>query len=108
LPKSALLWDRQPSRAVRISTMLQDAIAKASSLAALAEWSQLGNQLRGELVLPTDAAYDDARRVWNGLIDKRPGAIVYCAGADDVAARSVSPASQGCRSPSAAGTQRRR
>jgi hypothetical protein len=33
---------------------------------------QLRDQLRGELVLPGDAAYDEARRVRNGMIGRRP------------------------------------
>lgn len=66
--------------------MLQDAVTKPSSIAALADRSRLRDQLAGELVLPADVAYDDARRVWNGLVDKRPAAIVYCTGSDDVVA----------------------
>ncbi|HTR45434.1 MAG TPA: FAD-dependent oxidoreductase [Thermodesulfovibrionales bacterium] len=40
--------------------------------------------LRGEVVRPDDERYDDARRVWNGMIDRRPAMIVYCTDADDV------------------------
>jgi FAD/FMN-containing dehydrogenase len=40
--------------------------------------------LRGELLCPTDEGYDAARRVWNGMIDKRPALIARCAGAADV------------------------
>ena len=32
----------------------------------------LSHQLQGRLVRPKDAGYDEARRVWNGMIDKRP------------------------------------
>jgi FAD/FMN-containing dehydrogenase len=42
--------------------------------------------VRGEVVVPGDVAYDQARKVWNGMVDRRPGAIVYCAGSDDVVA----------------------
>src|SRR5919204_2361782 len=41
-------------------------------------------ELRGELVLPGDAAYDEARGVWNGMIDRRPAMIARCEGANDV------------------------
>src|SRR6185312_15898460 len=38
----------------------------------------------GQLLGPGDATYDDARRVHNGLIDKRPALIARCRGAADV------------------------
>jgi hypothetical protein len=40
--------------------------------------------LRGELLLPQDAGYDDARTVWNAMIDKHPALIARCLGAVDV------------------------
>ncbi len=40
--------------------------------------------LRGELITPADASYDDARKVWNGMIDKHPLAIARCSGVADV------------------------
>jgi FAD/FMN-containing dehydrogenase len=42
--------------------------------------------LRGPLVQPKDAAYDDARKLYNGMIDKRPLAIAGCVDAADVIA----------------------
>jgi FAD/FMN-containing dehydrogenase len=41
-------------------------------------------QLRGELLCAGDAGYDTARRVWNGMIDKRPAMIARCTGQNDV------------------------
>jgi FAD binding domain/Berberine and berberine like len=46
--------------------------------------AQLRKNLRGELVLPGHAGYDEARRVWNGMVDKRPMMVLYCAGPEDV------------------------
>ncbi|MDX1815055.1 MAG: FAD-dependent oxidoreductase, partial [Thermodesulfobacteriota bacterium] len=50
------------------------------------EITNLKDALRGDLITPEDSAYEEARRVWNGLIDKRPGLIVRCAGVADVIA----------------------
>src|SRR5438046_9913120 len=40
--------------------------------------------LRGELICPNDTDYDAARKVWNGMIDKYPEAIVRCADVVDI------------------------
>jgi FAD/FMN-containing dehydrogenase len=40
--------------------------------------------LRGALLQASDDSYDEARKVWNGMTDKRPGLIVQCAGVADV------------------------
>jgi FAD/FMN-containing dehydrogenase len=40
--------------------------------------------LRGTLLQPADPDYDDARKVWNGMIDKRPALIARCAGVADI------------------------
>src|SRR5512133_3661934 len=40
--------------------------------------------VRGPIVRPGDLGYDDARAIWNGLIDRRPALIVQCTGAADV------------------------
>jgi FAD/FMN-containing dehydrogenase len=44
--------------------------------------------LDGDVLEPTDRAYDAARAVWNGMIDRRPRLIVQAASADD-AARTI-------------------
>ncbi|HEY5538712.1 MAG TPA: FAD-binding oxidoreductase [Thermoplasmata archaeon] len=45
---------------------------------------ELRLQLRGELIEPGDDGYEDARKIWNGMIDKRPAMIVRCTGVADV------------------------
>jgi FAD/FMN-containing dehydrogenase len=39
---------------------------------------------KGQIVVPGDQAYDDARRIWNANIDKRPAIIARCTGTADV------------------------
>src|SRR5260221_8169388 len=48
--------------------------------------STLKASLRGELIQPGDEGYDVARKVYNGMIDKRPALIAYCVDVADVIA----------------------
>ena len=45
---------------------------------------QFRTRLRGELIEPNDGKYESARKVYNGMIDKRPRMIVRCADVADV------------------------
>ena len=45
---------------------------------------QLKRSLRGQVLLPGDELYESARKIWNGMIDKRPAVIVRCAHTSDV------------------------
>jgi FAD/FMN-containing dehydrogenase len=47
---------------------------------------QLKQRFDGRLIEPNDAAYDPARLVWNGMIDRRPALIARCGDAQDVVA----------------------
>lgn len=46
----------------------------------------LNAALRGGVLAPGEKGYDEARQVWNGMFDRRPGVIARCAGAADVIA----------------------
>jgi FAD/FMN-containing dehydrogenase len=47
---------------------------------------ELRARFRGELITPGDAAYEAARKVYNGMIDRRPALIARCANVADVMA----------------------
>lgn len=48
--------------------------------------SSLRESFSGEIVLPADPGYDEARAVWNKTVDRRPAIVVRPTGVDDVAA----------------------
>jgi FAD/FMN-containing dehydrogenase len=44
----------------------------------------LASSLRGDLLTPDAPGYDEARSIWNAMIDRRPAMIIRCAGVADV------------------------
>jgi FAD/FMN-containing dehydrogenase len=56
----------------------------AATVLEKAALNDLARQMRGTLILPTHSEYEQARRVWNPMIDKRPAVIARCASAADV------------------------
>jgi FAD/FMN-containing dehydrogenase len=55
-----------------------------SASIATAPYQELAAVLRGDLIAPADPGYDQARAVYNGMIDKRPAAIARCRDVADV------------------------
>ena len=62
-------------------TQTPESILPQLDLQSLATFS---TQLRGELIQPGDANYNEARQVYNGMIDKHPALIVRCVDVADV------------------------
>jgi FAD/FMN-containing dehydrogenase len=58
---------------------------------------RLGEALAGDVVLPGDDGWDEARRAWNLSVEQRPVAVVLPESADDIAATVVFAAEQGLR-----------
>lgn len=44
----------------------------------------LENKIRGQVILPQDPEYNEARAVWNGMIDRYPAIIVRCSCVEDI------------------------
>lgn len=63
--------------------------------------AELAPVFSGHLLRPGDATYEEARRVHNGLIDRRPALIARCRGVADVAALPMSPTRSASRKGSA-------
>ncbi len=57
-----------------------------AAVAGLAAVEQLRASVRGSVLQPNQVGYEEARRVWNGMIDRRPALIVQCSGTADVIA----------------------
>jgi FAD/FMN-containing dehydrogenase len=45
---------------------------------------ELKRSVKGDVLLPSDAAHEDARKVWNAMIDRHPAVIVRCTTTQDV------------------------
>jgi FAD/FMN-containing dehydrogenase len=64
--------------------MHNSSLSSSLSSAGAASIPELRDELRGRVIEPGDAGYDDARTVFQGGIDRRPAAIVRAADAADV------------------------
>ena len=53
---------------------------------AAADVDVLRKDVSGDVVVPGDAAYDEARTLWNGAVDRRPAVVVRCSSVRDVSA----------------------
>jgi FAD/FMN-containing dehydrogenase len=58
-------------------------VTTASTILDRAALQPLASHFAGELILPEETGYEERRRVWNRMIDRRPALIARCASADD-------------------------
>ena len=59
-------------------------VQQVTSIVDDAAVEDLKTRVRGDLIRPGDAQYDEARKVYNGMIDKHPALIVRCVDVADV------------------------
>ena len=69
---------------LHVSTTMGAGLKEAVLKASIIDDFKAG--LRGALLCPDDVGYEDARKVWNGMIDRHPAMIVRCTGVADVLA----------------------
>src|SRR5690606_34644959 len=69
-----------PRSMLRVTIHRRRAMFDADNLSAFAA------RFRGELIKPTDAGYDEARKLYNGVGDKRPCLIARCVDVADLIA----------------------
>jgi FAD/FMN-containing dehydrogenase len=45
---------------------------------------ELKGLIKGSILVPDDPCYEEARQIWNAMVDRRPAVIVQCVQADDI------------------------
>jgi FAD/FMN-containing dehydrogenase len=65
-------------------TIIEQSIRRGDVKADAGGLEAFRRRLSGELVCPGEPGYEAARVVWNGMIDRRPAVIAYCANRQDV------------------------
>lgn len=83
LPTGAL-FARYAASAARTSDLPARTLTGGATTLRGTDVADFAAGLRGQLLLPDDAGYDAARKVWNGAFDKHPALIARCSGAADV------------------------
>jgi FAD/FMN-containing dehydrogenase len=77
-------WRRTTISKIKIQTSRMDTSSEEQVFLAEDVVENLKEQIQGEVLLPSHDDYDQARRIWNGMIDKCPALIVRCTGPADV------------------------
>lgn len=83
LPVRVLWADAAGAGAVPSQVAAVSGEGKSVALTA-AEVKELRGSLKGKLLLAQDVGYEEARRVWNGSIDRHPALIARCESSEDI------------------------
>ena len=67
-----------------------------------AKVEELRKGFKGKVITPSDNEYEESRKIWNGMVDKRPAIIARCAGTQDAVKAVNFAATTGFSLPSAA------
>lgn len=68
-----------------MDTLQLRTLSGSSTTVDAAELEAFRAHLQGELLTPDQPAYEDARKIWYAMIERRPAAIVRCRTVDDIA-----------------------
>src|SRR5215813_15035766 len=58
--------------------------AKIMTMQMLKVKEKLRGTIKGSVLVPADPGYEEARQIWNAMINRRPAVIVQCVQAEDV------------------------
>src|SRR3989442_4508041 len=84
LHRRRIVWTLGRAPIVKLSSHSDQNIFCEATMVDQSAIEKFKASLRGELLRPGDSGYDDARKIWNGMIDKRPALIARCTGVADV------------------------
>ena len=89
------LWERSSGEILPVIAVVDGPLTEIAGIEVVmsmehpvsiptSQFASFRARFRGALLRPGEEGYDEARRVWNGAIDRRPALIARCAGTDDV------------------------
>lgn len=79
------VWEEEATEMHSITKEKFQMVTQSHSIAG-PSIQEIEGHIAGEIIRPGDEAYDVARRVWNGMIDRYPALIIRCTNEDDVIA----------------------
>jgi hypothetical protein len=77
-------WNAKTNKEMTMADVLVATLEGGDTKLKETSVDELKGSLRGALLSAGDEGYEEARKIWNGMIDRRPALIVRCAGVSDV------------------------